>query len=453
MTLQRNRERGLIGQRQSLGDQMLSWLSGHRTLIAAFALRGVGIIAGLALTFLLARHLGAEATGTYALVSQTAIFLAAFGMLGLDLSLVRHLARSPTERRPIAVTTFLRVLATSIALLVAIAFILVLGGHLIWQALFGDALGRHLLLLLCTMMFARGMTNILAGFLRSQDRIAIGIILSLLAMPITAVAALVVGIATTVEQVLWAAAFGGTVAAVWGLWSSTNFLASSEITLRVPLGSILRSALPLWGASVAVAAAEWYSIAISARMLGLADAGVFRVGSQIAGLLTVVSGTINTVYMAKISGAFHANDGVRAARLARSAVRMSAVVAVPMAIAVLAAAPILIDRVGQEFEPVLLLVVILVGGQLAQTLTGPCGLVLAMSGNERINLGITVVSTILLVICVPLATHVSGLNGIAVCLSVLMLLRNISAYVIVRTRVGIGIWTGTFHARPEGMNT
>ena len=66
-----------------------------------------------------------------------------------------------------------------------------------------------------------------------------------------------------------------------------------------------------------------------------------------------------------------------------------------------------------------------------------------MSGNERINLAITIAGTVLLVVCVPIAGRQFGLEGIALCIAAIMLLRNLCAYVTVRQKLGIGIWTGT----------
>ena len=62
----------------------------HRSL----AVRGLAVIAGFAVTYLIGSKLGPEATGQFALVSQTAVFFAIVGLFGLDVSAVRHFAKA-----------------------------------------------------------------------------------------------------------------------------------------------------------------------------------------------------------------------------------------------------------------------------------------------------------------------------------------------------------------------
>lgn len=422
--------------------QIAAKLLSHRVLGGAFALRGIGILAGLALTFLLGRYMGAAATGTYALVTQTTTFLAALGLIGLDLSVVRHFSKSIATRRPVAVSVFVRVIGACAGLLAAIALVMVLGGDLVWQGLFGDVVGRELIALVCVTLLARGMIQILGGFLRSQNRIAIGIAMGVVIMPVTAAGALLTGLAETVEQVLWATALGGIACVVWGLWASIRYISTDPDAITVPMRTVLASSLPLWGAALTLVLGEWYALAVTARMLSVADAGVFRVGTQIAGALSVVSGTITSVYLPQISSAFHADDRNGAARLARTTVRVTVALALPIAIVLIAATPFLLPLIGPEFVAAMPVVVTLVIGQFLIALSGPCGFVLAMSGNEKINLAISIVGTGLLLVIAPLAAVAGGIHGVAIAVSAVLVSRNVAAYFYLRFKLGIEVWSG-----------
>jgi O-antigen/teichoic acid export membrane protein len=423
----------------------------HATAIIALAVRAAAVLAGFAVTFLIGNQLGAAANGQFALVSQTAAFLAVVGLLGLDVSVVRHFAKAAATKARIALAAFWQVTGLGLGLMVVIAAVLWLGGDFIWSALFGDAVPRAMLLVLCILLVGRGGTQLLGGLLRSQHRFTLGQIIAALTIPATTAIALISGAATSVEDALWAAAFGGLGSILIGAIVMQRHVGRGPEALTIPLRPVLASSLPLWGVGIALNIGEWYGLTVAAQMLGAEDAGLYRVAVQIAATLQIISIALFSIYSAKISTAFHAGDTRQVALLARSAVRVSTAASLPLVIALVVGSEFLLGQIGTEFLPALPLVFILIAGQLAQTLTGPCGLVLAMSGNERTNLAITVSSTVLLLLSVPVAAYFAGLAGIAACISVLMLLRNILAYVVVRRKLGISIWAGT--VRPVDEET
>lgn len=415
----------------------------HATAILALAVRAAAVLSGFVATFLIGSRFGAAASGQFALVSQTAAFLAVIGLLGLDVSVVRHFAKAAAGSGRIAAGVFWQVSGLGLGFMIAIALVLWLGGNMIWALLFGDVVPRDMLLVLCILLIARGGTSLLGGMLRSQHRFTLGQIIASLTIPLTTAAVLVGGLANSVESALWATAAGGLGSIVIGAIAMARHVGRGAEAMAIPLRAVLASSLPLWGVGIALNIGDWYGLAVAAQMLGAAEAGIYRVAVQIAATLQIIAIALFSVYSAKISTAFHAGEISQVALLARSAVRVSTAASLPLVIALVLGSEFLLGQIGAEFLPALPLVFILIAGQLAQTLTGPCGLVLAMSGNEKTNLAITVASTVLLLLCVPIAAYFAGLPGIAVCISVLMLLRNIFAYVVVRRKLGISIWAGT----------
>ncbi|OBV11213.1 lipopolysaccharide biosynthesis protein [Erythrobacter dokdonensis] len=414
-------------------------LSLHRVLGGAFLLRGFSLVTGLVLTLLLGRYFGAAATGTYALITQTTTFIVTIGLLGLDLSLVRHLAR---PKRNVATAVFLRIMGLSGALMLCLVLAILLGGDNVWSGLFGDVIPREFTTVICVLLLIRGLHQTLCGFLHSQKRIALSLMIGLLAVPFAAVCALLSGLAQDVHELLWATAASGFVCMLWALWASTKHLSNGQDAIRVSMRQVLSSSLPLWGSLLTLVMGEWYALAVTARMLSVVDAGVFRVGAQIAAPLSVVSGTITSVYMPQISGAFHAGDRQSAARLARTAVRMSAVLALPVAVGIIIVTPFLLPFIGSEFEAAMPVVVTLLIGQFLIALSGPCGLVLAMSGNEKVNLAIAIAGIACLLVAAPVAATLAGIHGVAISVAAVLVMRNVAAYCYLRYKVGIEVWSG-----------
>ncbi|MEM7665229.1 MAG: oligosaccharide flippase family protein [Pseudomonadota bacterium] len=411
-------------------------------ILAALGVRGGAVVAGFAVTYLIGSNLGAAATGQFALISQTALFLSVVALLGLNVSVVRHFTKAVAAKVPLALGSALSVAALGFGLMLLVSLILWLGGDLVWKPLVGDSAPRTMLVVLCLLLIARGGVQLLGGMLRSQHSFTIGQAITVLFIPCVTAIALASGLVDTVHGALWAAALGGLASIILGSLVMVRHVGWGANTLHVRLNTVVASSLPLWGVGIAQNIGDWYSLAVAAQMLSAADAGLYRVGVQIAMALQIVSKALFSVYSAQISAAFHASDRALAARLANSAVKISGGIAIPVAIVLLFAGEFILAQFGPEFEAAWPVLVILIVGQVASTLTGPCGLVLAMSGNERLNLAITIVYTALVLASVPVAAHFAGLAGIALSMSLALLARNLTAFYFVRSREGINVWTG-----------
>lgn len=436
--------RGAVGDVSSV--KMLVLVTGmlrqNAAVLVSLVVRAAAVVAGFAVTFLIARNLGAAATGQFALVSQTAVFLAILGLLGLDVSAVRHFAKARAHGVKIAVRSLLEILGSSAALILAIVAVLWLGGSWIWQLLFDDTVPEALLPVLCLLLIGRAGARMFGALLRSQHAFALGQIVPALVIPLFTALALLTGLVETVSGALWAMAAGGLVALALGAIATFANASAAPDAARIDMRAVFASSLPLWGVGIAQNIGDWYALAISANVLGPAEAGFYRVAFQVAAILQVVSMAVFSVYSAKISSAFHADDRRHAASLAADAVRFSSVLAIPVGLLLIFAGGFILAQIGPEFEAGYWVLVILVIGQVAAAMTGPCGLVLAMSGNEKANLAITLVSTVVLLLLLPFAATYGGLEALAVCVSVVIIAQNLTAYFVVLRRERINIWLG-----------
>lgn len=442
---------GILGKSRRLIALLALSLDRHSSAIFSLLIRSGGVLAGFAVTYQIGSTMGAAANGQFALISQTAMFLAVVGLVGLDVGVVRHFTKTVAENMLLSAGTILKVCALALGLMLVIGAVLWLAGDVAWQPLFGDTVPKEFLLVLFLLLVARGGTLLFGGLLRSQHRFSVGQAIATFAMPATTALALVTGLASSVEEALWATAIGGAVAILAAVAAMGRHVGHSRDAVYIPLKSVLRSSVPLWGVGIANNLGDWYGLAITANMFGAADAGLYRVAVQLAASLQIISMALLTVYSAKISTAFHAGNIAQVALLARSAVRLSTLAVVPAALLLIFGSEFLLRQIGDEFVAALPLVLVLVVGQLAFTLTAPGGLVLAMSGNERINFAISVVGASLLLVSVPIAASLGGIEGVAVCISIVMLLRNLVAYLIVRNRLGINIWAGSVNAAYRGV--
>lgn len=432
-------EHHAVGLKGKLAAQVRDKLD----VLFSLGVRGAAVIAGFAVTYLIGSSLGPAATGQYALVNQTALFLSVIALLGLNVSVVRHFSKAVAQGKKLALHSVARIAAMGLLLLGLLVLILWLGEGLFWPVLFGDVAPQAMLAVLCALLVARGGVQLFGGMLRSQHSFVVGQGIVVLAIPAATAIALATGTVETVHGALWASAIAGLAALAFGaLFMLRHTRRGSKDTIEIPARTVIASSLPLWGVGIAQNIGDWYALAVAAQMLSAADAGLYRVSVQIAMALQVIANALFAVYSAKISAAFHAQDRPKAARLARTAVRVSSVLAIPVALVLILSADFILAQFGPDFEAAWPILVCLIVGQLAFTLTGPCGLVLAMSGNERINLYITIAGMAAVLILTPIGAIYGGLLGIAIAVTAALVARNLTAYLFVRRREGIDIWSG-----------
>lgn len=419
----------------------------HSATILSLAVRAASVIAGFAVTFLIGARYGASANGQFALVSQTVMFLSIVGLAGLDVGVVRHFSKSMADKAPLAAAAVIRAAAFGFVLISAISICLWLGSDLLWSIMFGSVVPLAMLPVVCALLFTRAGTLLLGGMLRSQHRFTLGQLTAALWIPLASALALAGGLVTSAEGALWAGAVGGLIAILVGAASLRHHMGSGEEAIDVSLKSLIASSLPLWGVGVAINIGDWYGLAVAAKTMGAAETGLYRVGSQIASTMQIVTMTIFSVYTPRISTAFHAGDHKQVAMLARSAMRVGVLLSLPMTAALLILGEPLLAQIGSEFRSAYSVLAILVVGNLIYVVFGPSGVVLAMAGRERINLAITVLATGLLIICMPIAAHHLGIEGIAITIAATMLFRNILTLAAVHRVFGINMWTGTVSRR------
>lgn len=431
----------------AVASRTLRAFSHHRQSILALGVRGASLVAAFCITYFIGHDLGPAANGQYALITQTAIFVSVLGLLGLDIAVVRHFSGARASAAPLKRAIYLKTAALSIGLMVALALLLAAAGDLLWKPLFGDVVSHDALLVASVLLIGRGGTRLFGAILRSQHAFVTGQSLDVLAIPLVVAVLLFLGLLQDLDSILWATAAASIAATTVAFAIGLRFAQGGPDAFAPTLPKLFKSALPLWGASISANIGDWFGLAVAAAILGAYDTGLFRVAAQAAAVMQVVSMALFSVYSPKISTAFHAGDLAWVGRLTRSATRLSAVCAIPMAAGLLIFAEPLLGLIAPEFEQASTVLRILVLGQLGFTLTGPCGITLAMSGNERTNLVLMIVSTSMLFIFVPIATAHWGLTGLAVCMSVVLMARNLLTVILVDRLLGLNVLSGRVRAR------
>lgn len=420
------------------------YLKAHFQSLASISIRGLSVLAGFVISFLIGNVYGPVASGQYALITQTGIFLSIVAVGGMDLAVVRRFSATMVRHIPLSRAAVAKVLAYCLGAAAVVIAALVAGGIPYFTGLFGKHYPQDAVILLCLVMIARSMTRLTAAILRSQNAHIVAQTIEVLVIPSSVALLMAIGVLATLGEVLWATALIGLAAGVFGVFRSFMFTRAGPGTVDVAMRSLFRTSLPLWLTGIALNVADWYGLATAASVLGVYEAGLFRVSFQIAGALSFVAMGLYNVFAARISAALEAGDIYWVAQLSRSATRLAIMVTLLPVILLVIFAETLLAFVGPEFVSAAPLLQIMLIGQFLYVATGPAGLVLAMMGHERLNFLIAASVTGVLLIAAPLAAHAFGLIGLAVAMALVPIVGNVANLLTVRRLEHINIMTGQY---------
>ena len=417
---------------------MLARLRNHGDALGSIGLRAAGVGFGFLLSVFIGVRWGAETAGLYALVTQTAMFLSVVAVGGLDLALVRHFGKSAGRQR-VAARSQLSALAMTVLLAGVVIGLLFLLGPGVRNWLTGTPLTGFALAIMMVLLVARALTRSLSAILRVQRRFLLAQAVEIVFIPMFVTGALLAGWLHSPDALLIATAIAAAAAVGIGLATMVRGMAArSELpTTRVSIVTLLATGGSLWAVAVALNLADWYGLATVASVGGLDAAGVFRVAAQVAAALGIISTGLFGVYTARMSAAFGGDDLEELGRLYRQATKISIALIVPATLFLAILAEPLLAFVGPEFATGTTTLRILLAGQLIATVMGPAGMMLAMTGNEKSNLRISLISIVLLVVAAPLLGDVMGAAGVALAIALAQAGRNITSAWFVWRKFGM----------------
>ena len=425
---------------------MIAYFRSHFQSLISFGIRAISVVASFAVAYYIGHNFGPLASGQYALVAQTGIFMSTVAVGGMDLSAVRYFSAAVEFKVPLARRSLYRALGYSLGAGFVIVAFLAVTHRWILGLLFHSHMPEHAVVLLSAILICRTGTRLTAAVLRSQGRHLVGNTVDVLAIPTIVAILLAVDLLHGLQEVLYATVGAGLAVALFGLWRSLMLTRSTEKALDVPFGALLRTSLPLWLTTIAMNIADWYCLATAAAALGVYEAGLFRIAFQIGTALSFSAMGLYNVFTSQISAAIAVEDYQRVARLARSATRLCTVLLLPLVAVLFVGGELLLGLIGPEFKAATDLLRVLLVGQLVYVSTGPAGLVLAMSGHERLNLAISSSVTAGLLIVAPIAAHLYGLYGLAMASACVPIVGNLAnVFFVYRTnRINVitGRWLG-----------
>ena len=135
-----------------------------------------------------------------------------------------------------------------------------------------------------------------------------------------------------------------------------------------------------WVSTLASTGLLWVDTLLLGIFLSSADVGLYNVATRLITMATFVMPAVNSAFAPRIADLHHRGRGTSLRRVYAVAASWNVRLTVPI-FAVLLAFPVqLLSLFGTDFESAATVTVILAVGKFVQAATGPCGLMLDMSG-------------------------------------------------------------------------
>lgn len=422
---------------------------GHESVLT-FA--GIVANAGIAfvVTWLIARGLGAAATGVFFLL--TSLFMIATAVIGLgaDTGLVRALSRS----RAVGESTHLRPLVRTavqpvIVLGLAVTTVLVIAAEPLAARLAPGQGAAPTIRLLALALLPAALTGILLAGSRGLGRIRTYTVVQNLFIPICRLA-----LVSAVITVL------GTTWSVVGAWAAPLFAAAAlaGITLMAHLRAEAGLTAPLsheervvmsrrfWAFSlprgvtiILERALDWADVLLVIALLGPGPGGVYGVVTRIVQAGNMLEAALRIVLGPRISAAIARDDHARAEQLYRQATQLLILGSWPFYLAVALFADVVLGLFGPEFALGTVALVVLASAMALKNTAGALQTVLLMAGRSTWQLRNKAIQLAALLALMPVLVPWWGMSGAAIAFALSIVLDTLLAGSQVHRALGITV--------------
>lgn len=179
-----------------------------------------------------------------------------------------------------------------------------------------------------------------------------------------------------------------------------------------------------------------FSIVIASHYISEKEIGYLKAAQQLCELIGFSLIVVNSIFPARFAYLFHSGNIEQLKRMASLSCVVSAIASAPFFLAFILFPGAILSIYGNSFGQAAFALQILAVAQFVNALTGPSGFMLAMTGHERDLRNIAVFYASLGSALIVALGALGGLSEVAAGLSLVMILQNVTAFVLVRQKLG-----------------
>lgn len=411
-----------------------------RGTIISIAMQVAEAATKFGLNLLIARLLGGSGTGLFYLAFTVTTLGAVAGRLGLDRSLLRHVAANiAVENYAAARGAILQGLGITLLASSAVSLILFVVAPLLAIYAFAEPALVNPLRIMTIAVIPLALLTVLSSMLRALRQIfSSQLILSVMWPLITACGIAVMGTSVGVIGATSIQFAAMTCTALLGLvllWRASPRL--HGIQGQFSTGILIQTSLPLFFVTAMNTLLQWSPNIILGIFESGAEVGRFALASRTAMLAGFAISAVNLMAAPNFAALYKRGDLERLnATVHHATLLMLAFGGIPIVILLTFPGPIM-ALFGEEFRAGGSSLLIFTLGLLAATICGPAGIVLNMTGHEKALQSVTLAA---LLVTWGLSLPLSGLYGgagMAVAVAIGVIVQNVGSSIFVYRNLGI----------------
>lgn len=429
-----------------LRDRDLSELLKGSSTIILFRLFGFAI--SYLLVFLITKNLGAEAMGTYSIVTTVLLIGSIIGNYGFDTTLIRFIAEYTGKGHwNAAKEIYFRVLKLLVPLNIAISVILFIGAPFIAEHIFNNiGISLHIQIIsLVFIPFVLHKINIQA--LRAFKKVINFAFYQNVSLFLFA--AIFLGVAVIFFEAddttpIWAYAVGAILTAVLSQFSIHKALktrpknedAEAQVK-QVPNAQLWSISGALMLGTSMVQITNWSDTFILGIMDSAENVGIYNVALRIANLTSLSLLAFTSMSAPKFAELYSNNDLKGLRKVTGQTTKMIFWTSVPFLVIILLFPSFIMGLFGEEFKTGGLALIFIAIGQFVNAISGSVGTFLKMTGKQAFFRNVMTVTMILSIGLNILLIPKYGINGVAFATMLTTIIKNLSFVIYIKHHFNI----------------
>jgi O-antigen/teichoic acid export membrane protein len=391
-------------------------------------------------TAMVARVLGTQDLGRYALGFAMLAMLGLLSLCGFRAALTRYVAVYLADEDPAGVRGTVRLCTTiSVAAAVVLAGVLLLTAPQVASVFHDSGLVTGIRLVALTLPAVTLRDAALAatqGWRTQRAFTLIGWIYEPLArLGLTAIA-LATGMGLTgAFLAILIASWTSALAACWSLWRRMRRTPSARP--RFDTREIFGFSMVSWATTLTSTGLIWADTLLLGHLSTTESVGIYNVATRLVTLAVFVMAPLNAAVAPHFAHLFHVGDLRELGRVYTFVTTWILRLSLPAFVALLVFTQGLLGVFGEAYEEGAAVTVVLAAGQLVNAATGPCGTLLNMCGRVRLNMVNNAVTLVLNIGLNLFLIPRMGMLGAAVAWSVSLALVNVARVIQVHHVVGV----------------
>ncbi|MCL6266667.1 flippase [Flagellimonas myxillae] len=399
-------------------------------------IRLLGLFAGYTFTYLVVKFYGTEVYGLVVLCFSLFVFSGVLGRLGIDVNLVKFYS-SPENGSEKGL--FFRVVLKSIVVSSIIALALYWSRHLLSEDLFNKPDMEPFLFWLTVSIPFWSLTLVCAGYLRALKMnhwfaffnnsgrfvltvIILAVLWSLSDNPLDAIRAHTYGVIT-----LSVLAFALCVKKHGG------------ITLKTQQNTwfFLKESFPMMLSASMIILLGWVDTFVLGIYENQTEIGIYNVALKIATFTSFTLQAINSILAPKLAKSYKEGNTPSFTKLIRFSTKINFFITIAVVALLVLSHHWILSIFGKEFLGGSIILIVLCGGQLVNSFAGSVGVILQMTGKQKVFQNIVLTALFLnIILNFALIPEYGGL-GAAIATAASMACRNVLAAGYLKSKMGI----------------